>query len=113
MDKRKQTKIVATISDLNCGVDFLTTLYNNGMNVVRLNTAHQSHEGSLLVIENVRKVSSSIPLLVDTKGPEVRTFNVPKEGLTVEEGEIIAIGDNLGDQKGFFTNYDGFVKGRS
>ncbi|QEN05794.1 pyruvate kinase [Thiospirochaeta perfilievii] len=110
MDKRKQTKIVATISDLNCGVDFLTTLYNNGMNVVRLNTAHQSHEGSLLVIENVRKVSSSIPLLVDTKGPEVRTFNVPKEGLTVEEGEIIAIGDNLGDQKGFFTNYDGFVK---
>ncbi len=71
MDKRKQTKIVATISDLNCGVDFLTTLYNNGMNVVRLNTAHQSHEGSLLVIDNVRKVSSSIPLLVDTKGPEV------------------------------------------
>ncbi|MBN2834577.1 MAG: pyruvate kinase [Candidatus Delongbacteria bacterium] len=110
MDKRKQTKIVATISDLNCGVEFLTELYNNGMNVVRLNTAHQSHEGSLLVIDNVRKVSNSIPLLVDTKGPEVRTTNIAKEGIEVAEGEIIAIGENLGDQKGFFTNYEGFVK---
>ncbi len=110
MDKRKQTKIVATISDLNCSVEFLTSLYENGMNVVRLNTAHQSHEGSLLVIDNVRKVSKSIPLLIDTKGPEVRTTEIGKEGLVVEEGDIIAIGPNLGDEKGFFTNYEGFVK---
>lgn len=110
MNNRKQTKIVATISDLNCSVEFLTTLYDNGMNVVRLNTAHQSHEGSLLVIDNVRKVSDSIPMLIDTKGPEVRTTEIGKEGITVEEGEIIAIGANLGDQKGFSTNYDGFVK---
>lgn len=109
MNKRKQTKIVATISDLSCSVEFLTQLFENGMDVVRLNTAHQSHEGSLLVIENVRKVSKSIPMLIDTKGPEVRTFAIGKEGLTVEEGEIIVIGKDLGDEKGFFTNYDGFV----
>jgi len=109
MNNRKQTKIVATISDLHCDVDFLTTLYNNGMSVVRLNTAHQSHEGSLEVIKNVRKVDSSIPLIVDTKGPEVRTFDIPKEGITVTEGEIVVIGKDRGDEKGFFTNYDGFV----
>ena len=110
MKKRKQTKIVATISDLNCSVEFLTDLYENGMNVVRLNTAHQSQEGSLEVINNVRKVASNIPLLVDTKGPEVRTTNIDKAGLSVEEGEIIVIGENLGDEKGFSTNYSGFVK---
>ncbi len=109
MNKVKQTKIVATISDENCDVDFLTELYNNGMSVVRLNTAHQSHEGSLKVIENVRKVSNKIPLLVDTKGPEVRTFDIPKEGIEVAEGEIIVIGKERGSEKGFFANYEGFV----
>ena len=38
----KKTKIVATISDLHCDVEFIQQLFNNGMNVVRLNTAHQS-----------------------------------------------------------------------
>ena len=109
MSNRKQTKIVATISDRDCDVDFLTELYNNGMSVVRLNTAHQSHDGSLKVIENVRKVANDIPLLVDTKGPEVRTFDIPDEGIEVAEGEIIVIAEDRGTEKGFFTNYAGFV----
>ena len=36
----KQTKIVASISDLRCEVDFIRDLFNAGMNVVRMNTAH-------------------------------------------------------------------------
>ena len=38
----KRTKIVATISDKRCDVGFLKDLYEAGMNVVRLNTAHQT-----------------------------------------------------------------------
>ena len=38
---RKKTKIVATISDRRCDVPFLTALYHAGMDVVRINTAHQ------------------------------------------------------------------------
>lgn len=41
----KQTKIVASISDLRCEVDFIRDLFNAGMNVVRMNTAHASREG--------------------------------------------------------------------
>ncbi|HKL81938.1 MAG TPA: pyruvate kinase, partial [Desulfobacter sp.] len=40
----RKTKIVATISNLNCSVEFIETLYHAGMNVVRLNTAHMSHD---------------------------------------------------------------------
>lgn len=69
----KKTKIVATISDLRCDPEFIRTLYKSGMNVVRLNTAHQSKEATLNVIENVRKVSDKIAMMVDTKGPEIRT----------------------------------------
>jgi len=91
---RKKTKIVATISDFNCDVDFLQKLFTNGMNVVRINTAHASFEGAKRVIENVRKVSDKIALLIDTKGPEIRTRPLPSE-LFVKEGQLINVSGEL------------------
>ena len=41
----KQTKIVASISDQRCEVEFIRDLFKAGMNVVRMNTAHASREG--------------------------------------------------------------------
>ena len=41
----KQTKIVASISDLRCEQDFIRKLFLAGMNVVRINTAHATPEG--------------------------------------------------------------------
>jgi pyruvate kinase len=69
----KQTKIVASISDRRCDVDFIKQLFDAGMNVVRMNTAHASREGFEALIANVRAVSNRIAILMDTKGPEVRT----------------------------------------
>lgn len=90
----KRTKIVATISDRHCDVDFIRSLYEAGVNVVRLNTAHQSFEQSLQVINNVRAVSENIALLVDTKGPEVRTMDI-EDPLEVVSGDVVYIS---GDQ---------------
>lgn len=70
---KKHTKIVASISDRRCDVDFIAKLYEAGMNVVRMNTAHADREGSERIIDNVRTVSNKIAILMDTKGPEVRT----------------------------------------
>ena len=42
MEQRKFTKIVATISDKRCDVDFISQLYEEGMNVVRMNSAKAS-----------------------------------------------------------------------
>ena len=69
----KRTKIVCTISDIRCDVEFIRDLYERGLNVVRMNTAHATDEGIRTLIANVRSVSESIPLLIDTKGPEIRT----------------------------------------
>ncbi len=84
----KKTKIVATISDKRCDVDFLQNLYRAGMNVVRLNTAHQNIEQAKKVIDNVRTVSGDIAILVDTKGPEVRTTLI-ENPFHVEKGECL------------------------
>ena len=62
----KQTKIVASISDLRCEVDFIRELYEAGVNVVRINTAHATAEGIKKVINNVREVSPHLAILIDT-----------------------------------------------
>ena len=72
----KQTKIVCSISDFRCDTEFLRHLFFAGMNVVRMNTAHATEEGMRNVIKNVRSVSPHIGILIDTKGPEVRTTAV-------------------------------------
>ncbi|MGL4519095.1 MAG: pyruvate kinase [Phocaeicola sp.] len=69
----KKTKIVASISDDRCEVEFVRDLFKAGMNVARMNTAHATREGFEKLIANVREVSNRIGILMDTKGPEVRT----------------------------------------
>jgi pyruvate kinase len=107
----KLTKIVATISDKNCDVAFLTQMYEAGMNVVRINTAHQTPTDTLKIIENVRKVSDKIPFLIDTKGPEIRTTNSETE-VVVKTGDLIRIaGDpaKASSMDCIFVNYRDFV----
>lgn len=94
---QKKTKIVATISNLNCSVPFIERLYTAGMNVVRLNTAHMTHDDALEVIGNVRKVSDKIGILLDTKGPEIRTCDAVQE-LCVKCGDTIRIKGSPGEK---------------
>jgi len=107
----KKTKIIATISDQRCDVDFLQKLYDNGMDVVRLNTAHQNHEQALKVINNVRAVSEKIAILLDTKGPEIRTNALEKEWI-VKRGDLVKIKgmpDVPCDEFCIHLSYEGFV----
>jgi pyruvate kinase len=108
---RKKTKIVATISDRRCDVPFLTALYHAGMDVVRINTAHQDIEGSLEVIRNVREVSDHLALMIDTKGPEVRITPVA-EAITLTKGDLVTFrGDpeKESTREGVYVSYRGFV----
>ncbi len=89
----KQTKIVASVSDLRCDVEFIKQLYEAGVNVIRMNTAHASEEGLRTIIRNVRAVSPHLGILIDTKGPEVRTTAV-KEPITYHVGETVTIVGN-------------------
>lgn len=86
----KKTKIICTISDKNCDIAFLKRLYKAGMNAVRLNTAHQSFEQAQKVIDNVRKVSDRIAIIIDTKGPEIRTTGVSKP-IDISAGQRVTI----------------------
>jgi pyruvate kinase len=103
----KQTKIVATISDKRCEVPFLQKLYDAGMNVVRLNSAHLNEEGFLKIINNVREVSEEIAILVDTKGPEIRTTvaESPIELFTGDEIKIVGNPSRVSSRETIYISY--------
>lgn len=86
----KQTKIVCSISDRRCDVDFIRGLFNAGMNVVRMNTAHATPDGIRCIIRNTRAVSPHIGILIDTKGPEVRTTDV-ESPIEYKTGDVVRI----------------------
>jgi len=109
---KKGTKIIATISDRKCDVEFLTELFEEGMNVVRLNTAHQSHADAQKVIDNVRSVSEKIALLIDTKGPEIRTVDI-KEDFYLSKGDkikVVGSKSDLNEENTFAVSYEFFVQ---
>ncbi|MDD2584868.1 MAG: pyruvate kinase [Bacteroidales bacterium] len=112
--KEKKTKIICTISDRNCSVEFIKDLYEQGMNVVRINSAHTTLESSLPIVENTRKVSDKIAILVDTKGPEIRITHMGAEGgFDVKEGDEVIFENNPLGISGnglLYTNYNNFIE---
>ncbi len=70
---QKFTKIVATVSDKRCETEFIKSLAEAGVNVVRMNSAHLEYEGFRRIVENTRAASDKIAIMMDTKGPEIRT----------------------------------------
>lgn len=89
---RRKTKIVATISDRRCDTGFIRSLYEAGMDVARINTAHVTIESADRLVKNIREVSDDIAIMVDTKGPEIRLTALDekwKDGIPVKTGDIV------------------------
>ena len=108
---RKRTKIVATISDRNCETGFIRELYEAGMDVVRINSAHLDIEAALNIIKNTREVSDKIAIILDTKGPEIRT-TICDSPLELKKGDIVTIiGDpqKVSSDKTVYVSYPSFA----
>ncbi len=109
--KVKKTKIVATISDRNCEPGFIKELFDAGMDVIRINSAHLNIEGALKIMGNARQVSDKIAILLDTKGPEIRT-TLCDEPIHLKKGERISlIGDptQKSSGKAIYVTYTSFA----
>lgn len=107
----KHTKIVATISDQRCEVDFIRELYKSGMDVVRMNSAHLVEEGFDKIVNNVRAVSDRIGILMDTKGPEIRTTitTVPIEFKTGDRIKVKGNPEMETTRECIYVSYGNFV----
>ncbi len=95
MKNQIKTKIVCTIGPASESVDVLRQLANAGMNIARLNFSHgdyQEHGKRIKNIRNVsRKTNKSIAIMLDTKGPEIRTGLFEEGGVYFSKEDIVRI----------------------
>ncbi len=117
MSNTKKTKIVATMSDFRCTEEFVRSLAAAGMDVVRINSAHVTEEGATRIVEIVHKVNPAIPIMIDTKGPEIRVTNIAPElgeRLEFKAGDRVAVrgseGADLTTREVVFMNVPGIVR---
>lgn len=101
----RNTKIVCTIGPASEKPEIFRDLVKNGLNVARLNFSHGSHEEHqqrIDVIKAVREeLNKPIAILLDTKGPEIRTGKFKEEVVSLEEGQkfTLTTRDVLGDKE--------------
>ncbi|RAV06570.1 pyruvate kinase [Paenibacillus sp. YN15] len=108
----RKTKIVCTIGPASESVENLTKLVNAGMNVMRLNFSHGDFEEHGGRIKNIREVvkntGKNVAILLDTKGPEIRTGKLKVEPIELVQDEtiILTTEEILGDKDRISITYD-------
>ncbi len=109
---KKNTKIVATIGPSSDSVEMINKLYKSGMNVARLNFSHGNHEYFTKVISNIRKVSDRIAILLDTKGPEIRTGEIKGGEIEYKDNQKLLITNKEyeGDKSKLSISYNNLNK---
>ena len=95
----RKTKIICTLGPSTDSYDVLVSMVKEGMNVVRFNMAHGDYEISQKRMDLVKQVREdlNVPLaiMVDIKGPEVRTGQVDKPFKVKKDEQIIFTGDDI------------------
>ena len=111
----RKTKIVCTIGPASESEEMIEKLINAGMNVARLNFSHGSHEEHKGRIDTIRKVAKrlnkTVAILLDTKGPEIRTHNMKDGVIELEKAKevIVSMSEVEGTPEKFSVTYDNLI----
>ena len=123
MKNLRRTNIVGTIGPASESEARLTELMNAGLNVTRINFSHGGYEENATKIDTIKKVRKAlkrpVALLLDTKGPEIRTGKLESgdEKVVIEEGQTFTflhdevIGNNTKTSIGYKNLYQDVVPG--
>ncbi|MCX7711335.1 MAG: pyruvate kinase [Clostridia bacterium] len=117
----RKTKIICTLGPAVDDEEILEKLMLKGMDVARVNFSHGSHEQHQKRIDTFKKIRGKlglpIPLLLDTKGPEIRTGKFETGEVVLNQGGRFSlineeiIGDNTQCTITYKDLYKDVVKG--
>jgi pyruvate kinase len=112
---QKKTKIICTLGPSSSTFDVLKDMYDAGMDVVRLNFSHGTHEEQLERVKLIRQLNKDVPfpvaILLDTKGPEIRTHTFQEGAVKIVKGSTVSIymDERVGDETSFSVNYPNLI----
>ena len=113
----KKTKMICTVGPASETEEIITQFMEAGMNASRHNFSHGDHEehrGRIELIKKVaKKLNKEIAIVLDTKGPEIRTGKFEPKKLELQKGTeftIFAGGDVVGDTTKCCVTYEGLAK---
>ena len=116
MKKIKKTKIIATLGPATSGNDIIKKIIQEGVDVLRINFSHSSHNEAKALIKEIRKINSELntntSILADLQGPKLRIGEII-QGTSLDVGSklIIKTGKEfIGDNKVIFVNYESLPK---
>lgn len=111
----RKTKIVCTIGPASESIETLVQLIRAGMNVARLNFSHGNHKEHQARIKNIRKAAEitnqTVGILLDTKGPEIRTGVLEKEEIMLEVDQTLRLSmeEMVGNENKISVSYPGLI----
>ena len=111
----KKTKIVCTLGPASDSEEVLTQLVENGLNVCRFNFSHGDHAEQKVRMDTAKRVREKlnvpVALLLDTKGPEIRTGKFADPEVLLEQGQqfIVTMDDVLGTKEKCTVSYKELV----
>ncbi|MEK5106856.1 pyruvate kinase [Cytobacillus sp. FSL K6-0129] len=111
----RKTKIVCTIGPASESIEKIIELINAGMNVARLNFSHGNFAEHGERIANIREASKqtgkTVAILLDTKGPEIRTNDMKDGAIELEAGNniIVSMNEVEGTTDIFSVTYSGLI----
>jgi len=87
----RKTKIVATLGPTSFDRETISDMIDAGVNVVRLNFSHGTHEKHGEIIDTVRELAEEkgicVSILQDLCGPKIRLGTLPEEGIRLKPGD--------------------------
>lgn len=104
----KSTKIIATLGPASDNEKTIHSLCTAGLDIARLNFSHGNYEYFSLLIEKIRSIQNDTGIMLDTKGPEIRTGDIDNQEIYLEEGVTILVTPTVltGNSNKITINYD-------
>ncbi len=112
----RRTKIVCTLGPATDDIEMMKELIRSGLDAARVNFSHGTYESHGKIIQKLKQareeLHAPIPLILDTKGPEIRIKTFENDKIRLEEGDhfILTTEDVQGTQERVSVTYEDLPK---